>query len=169
MCYLDSRGGEEDDLRESAGLPGGCQHPLGSGALVGNGSNAAEGSATCFGGSPSQPSAWHEHPAPVQLLVGISAAPRSRAFSAQTGARHFLGDTIKGKDMVPQALSNCFCAAAKLQDAAEEVLKVLPAIVAEIPKKAGDMIPQALTNCLWAAAQLQEVDAGVLRVVPGAG
>ena len=64
--------------------------------------------------------------------------------------------------MTPQALSNCFWAAAKLRGAAPEVLTVVPVLADRIPQVVGSMIPKHLVNCLWAATTLEQA----LGVVP---
>ena len=55
--------------------------------------------------------------------------------------------TVRG--MIPQHLSNCMWASAKLKDAAPIVL----AIMAQIT----NMDAQGFSNCLWASAQLKDV------------
>ena len=59
-------------------------------------------------------------------------------------------------DMIPQGLSNCLWASAKLQSVAPEVLKILPAMARHLPGKLAGMKPQELAICLWAAATVRD-------------
>ena len=76
--------------------------------------------------------------------------------------------SFKAKDMVPQALSNCLWATARLKDDArdEDVAKLVTALVRQIPEKAGGMDPQELSNSLWAATRLKDSAPEVLQMVP---
>lgn len=60
---------------------------------------------------------------------------------------------IEVRGMIPQHLSNCMWASAKLKDAAPIELEMVPAILAQIT----NMDAQGLSNCLWASAQLKDV------------
>ena len=58
--------------------------------------------------------------------------------------------------MNPQALANNLWAAAQLQDAAPEVLQVVPAVVAQIPAKAAEMNRQEVSMCISATMRLAD-------------
>ena len=64
-----------------------------------------------------------------------------------------------------QGLSNSLWAAAKLQDAAPEVVKIVPALAAQIPLKAVSMNRQDLSNSLWALKDLPTASPAVPRAV----
>ena len=75
----------------------------------------------------------------LKLLPGLMEATRSQL-----------------DDMIPQGLSNCLWASAKLQSMAPEVLKILPAMARHLPEKLAGMKPQEIAICLWAAATVRD-------------
>ena len=70
------------------------------------------------------------------------------------------------KQVGTQALANILWAFANLFSDVPAVLKIVPDLAEQIPRKVGDMFPQHLSNSLWAIAQLQHVEPKVLEMVP---
>ena len=68
--------------------------------------------------------------------------------------------------MIPQHLSNCLWAAARLQEVEPQVLKAVPSLTECMPQKGQRMNQLGVLQCLWAAANLQEIVPDVLKVLP---
>ncbi|CAE7903069.1 unnamed protein product, partial [Symbiodinium sp. KB8] len=79
-----------------------------------------------------------------------------------------LVDAVRDKagEMIPQGLSNCLWAAAKMQGVVPETARAVPAIAEHIPSKVMDFNLQELSNSFWASAHLATAAPEVLRAVP---
>ena len=69
------------------------------------------------------------------------------------------------KEVRLRGLSNILWAAANLFSDMPAVMKIVPALVAQISLKGGDLDHQGLSNGLWAAAQLKDTAPDVLKLV----
>ena len=113
----------------------------------------------------------HIHLAATYAKLGAFQKMRQLPLSRMTRSvlvkleRRLLQMLEKGQ-IDPQGLSNILWAAAHLFVDAPVLLKIVPALSAQIPSKASDMIAQHLSNSLWATVQLKEAVPEVLQIVP---
>jgi UDP-N-acetylmuramyl pentapeptide synthase len=63
-------------------------------------------------------------------------------------------------------VSNSLWAGATLKDVAPAVLKLVPALSAQVPVTAPNMNAQNVSNSLWAAATLSEAGLDLQEMVP---